>query len=55
MAPNLLRRDRREFRSTVGGAVVDAMLTTNARVGRLENMVLKRGFWGRLKWLLLGK
>lgn len=52
MSAKLDRRDRRELKRSV---VVDAVLTTNARVGRLEGFVLKRSFWGRLTWLLTGR
>lgn len=52
MGSNLERKERRILQRS---AVVDAVLKANARVGRVESIVFKRGFWGRLKWLALGR
>lgn len=47
-------RRRRELRKALGGAAADSVVTTELRVRYLSS-VIHRGFWGRLKWLILGR
>lgn len=48
------RSDRREFRRVVGPALADTVLTHSAKLAPLWSLY-RRGFWGRMRWILFGK
>jgi hypothetical protein len=48
------RRTKRDIRRAFGPAAVDELATTIARVNELVAFA-QRGFWGRMRWLFLGR
>lgn len=46
--------NRREIRKALGGPVADLVETHEIRI-RAHAEILRRGFWGRVKWLFTGR
>lgn len=45
---------RRQLRKVLGPALADVVRTHDVRLAA-HAAILHRGFWGRLRWLLLGR
>lgn len=54
MGQATITRRRRELRKALGVAAADSVVTTELRV-KYVSSVIHRGFFGRFKWLFLGK
>lgn len=48
------KRAHRQIRRAIGPDAADSLQFTEARI-QVALAILRRGFWGRLKWLLLGR
>ena len=51
---NAAKSLRREIRKAFGPAAADMLEQHDVRI-RAHAAILRRGFWGRLKWLLFGR
>lgn len=54
MSTNVSRRDRREFKRTVGPVLSEVVMEHSAKIHSLWAW-RRRGFMGRLKWLIFGR
>lgn len=49
-----IKATQRQLRKVMGPIAVDLVQTVDVRT-RSHAAILRRGFWGRWKWLLFGK
>lgn len=54
MAHGTIRIERRQIRKALGPEAFDTLVEHDVRI-RAHGQILRRGFWGRLKWLFLGR
>lgn len=54
MGQATLKNSRRELRKALGPTLADIVREHDIRV-RAHGQILRRGFFGRLKWILFGK